>query len=406
MFLFRPQEFQNGIGEITAFVPLMPVFLILAAVSCLFEKLPSKLAAPLYLTPLLIASFAISTALTGWAGGAIEVISKMWIFPVQLIIASLAIRTEKNIRHLFILFCAMSVLFSIHGIQQIETTVGFSGVTLLEYGGFSRIRYAGVFKDPNDLGLYFLVTLPMFYYLFSNSRNLFFKFVNILSIVVVFIGIYYTNSRGTIVGLAGMLALVVTLRRNILAIALGLIVALAALALGPSRIAEIEVGEESAWQRVEAWYEGLQALRENPLFGIGLNGFTDRFVLVAHNSFVQVFSELGIVGYTIWLAIIYVSFRFTFRPKIIRDGDKHLDIAGTLSLSLTGFMFAAFFITRSFESLLFILVGMCCAVYHFMPNLSVRPQSSAGSIAKHAVMIAVGSIVLLVLLNRFVRLLK
>jgi putative inorganic carbon (hco3(-)) transporter len=406
MFLFRPQEFQNEIGEIAGSAPLMPVLLILSAVLCLFEKRPAKLAAPLYLTPLVVASFAVSTIFSGWTGGALEVFSKMWILPVQVIVASLSIRTEKNIRHLFILFCTVAVMFSIHGIQQIETGVGFSGVTLLEYQGFARIRYLGVFKDPNDIGLYFLVTLPMFYYLFSNSKNLFFKLIIISSCLLVFVGIYYTNSRGTIVGLAGMLALIITLRRNFLAAGLGALTVILGAALGPSRVAEINVGEESAWERVEAWYEGLQALKENPLFGIGLNGFTDRFTLVAHNSFVQVFAELGLVGYSIWLAIIYVCFRFTFRPKIIRDGDAHLDIAGTLCLSLTGFLFAGFFITRSFESLLFIMIGMCCAVYHFMPNLIVRPQTSTGAIFKNAFMIAIASIVILLFLSKFLRLFK
>jgi putative inorganic carbon (hco3(-)) transporter len=406
MLLFRPQDFPGPTGELFASSQLMAILLVFAAVGCILDKKPLKLAAPVYLTPLILISFGISTALTGWLGGAVAVFNKHWILIVQVIVTSLAIQKAQHLRYIFVLFCSMSVIFTIHGLQQIETGIGFSGVTILEYSTGPRIRYTGMLRDPNDLGLFFLITLPMFYFLFTNSKSYVFKLILLLSTAFVFLGIYYTNSRGTIVGLGGLLAVIVVLRRNFIAMGAGAIAVVLLLIFGPSRVSEIDVDEASAWERVEAWYEGIQALKENPLFGVGLNGFTDRFTLVAHNSFVQVFAELGFVGYCLWLAAIYTSFRYVFRVAIIRKQDLHLDVAGTLSLSMIAFMFATFFITRSFEPLFFVMLGLCSSIYQFMPQLIERAELKASTIAIHVVVLCAGSIFLFMVLGRVLRLFR
>src|SRR3546814_14583581 len=43
--------------------------------------------------------------------------------------------------------------------------------------------------------------------------------------------------------------------------------------------------------------------RANPGFGVCVGNFTDHTRLTAHNSFVLVLAETGIVGYTVWLAM-------------------------------------------------------------------------------------------------------
>jgi O-antigen ligase len=44
-----------------------------------------------------------------------------------------------------------------------------------------------------------------------------------------------------------------------------------------------------------------------PLFGIGFNGFTDLYEITAHNSFVLCLAELGLLGSTLWLALLVTT---------------------------------------------------------------------------------------------------
>jgi putative inorganic carbon (hco3(-)) transporter len=400
LFLFRPFDFNESLRAQFDAIPIMPMLLAMAAASCFLERRPDKFAPQVFIAPIVLLVFSISTALQGWFGGAVDVFRTNGVQIIQLIVASLAIRSEKHLRRVFSLMVYMGVAFSVHGLQQIETGEGFSGQKILEYSGFSRIRYVGVLADPNDLGLYFLIILPMAYYLMSNSKNYFFKLVMLSCVGVVLVGIYYTNSRGTTVALAGMLGAMLLLRRNFKTMAFAMVVGAAALAFGPSRVAEIELGEESAWARVEAWYTGIQILRDAPLFGIGRGGFADRFTLVAHNSFVQVLAELGIIGYTFWIALVYLCLRVTFRPNLFAKGTRKMDAPGALFLALTGFLMAGFFITRSLESQLFIILGMCTAVYQFMPATVETKPIDMPTLAKHAAALTVASVIGIIILTK------
>jgi len=44
-----------------------------------------------------------------------------------------------------------------------------------------------------------------------------------------------------------------------------------------------------------------------PLFGIGFNGFTDLYEITAHNSFVLCLAELGLLGSTLWVALLVTT---------------------------------------------------------------------------------------------------
>src|ERR1700682_4357662 len=44
-----------------------------------------------------------------------------------------------------------------------------------------------------------------------------------------------------------------------------------------------------------------------PLFGIGFNGFTEFLDITAHNSFVLCLAELGLLGSTLWMALLVTT---------------------------------------------------------------------------------------------------
>jgi O-antigen ligase len=195
-------------------------------------------------------------------------------------------------------------------------------------------------------------------------------------------GIYLTDSRGTLLALLAALGGYIWLRRGIVPAAVLGVVALAGLMMLPSRMQELDASEASAAGRVDAWYEGLHMFSANPIFGIGPDNFADNNAnLTAHNSFVLVLAETGILGFTLWLAFIGYCFRMMYvvvrqrarvpgalpeaQPDPAVERQWHEDRAATIALllSLIAFFVAAFFLSRSYVIVLYLLAALVVGHY-------------------------------------------
>ena len=64
---------------------------------------------------------------------------------------------------------------------------------------------------------------------------------------------------------------------------------------------------DTSQERIQMWAEGFSLFRQAPLFGIGMNQYAEHFLLVAHNSFVEMYVELGFFGGTLFSGIFYTS---------------------------------------------------------------------------------------------------
>ena len=117
-------------------------------------------------------------------------------------------------------------------------------------------------------------------------------------------------------------------------------------------------------------------LKQHPIFGVGKGNYTDHHYLTAHNSFVLVFAELGLVGYFLWLSFVGISVFMVYRvanassqPNQITTEDQSQNWARYQKLSKTylnamvGFLVCAFFLSRSYVILLPILCALCVALY-------------------------------------------
>jgi len=152
------------------------------------------------------------------------------------------------------------------------------------------------------------------------------------------------------------------------------IIGLTAMKLLSSRMEELDAGEESAAGRVDAWYAGLEMFRDNPAFGVGAGNFTEYNELTAHNSFVLVLAETGFIGFVLWLAFVGYGFWMMLTilrhqrpadtdPVVEADWVMEKQIALTLLLSLCGLFSAAFFLSRSYMVVLYLIAAMVAGHY-------------------------------------------
>ncbi len=387
LVLIRPQDYPELVDSIP--LPLLPLALVIAALFWLFSA-RKRFDAPQYLLLLLfLVVLMLSNIANGWFGGALEQLTKFAPTVLAFMVLANAADSPARVRGIMRMFTLCAAVLALHGIEQSKLGMGWTGMGLSQG---TRIQYVGIFNDPNDLGLLFVMCLPMGVYL--SARGGWMGLARLFWLLVVGIllyGIYLTDSRGTLLATLVVMGTYIWWRRGpVIAGMLGAGALVALMAL-PSRMQELDVSEASAAGRVESWYEGLQMFRQNPLFGVGADMYSELYSLTAHNSFVLVLAETGIVGFVLWVAFVGYCFRMMLTAvreppqALLADGGvgegsdddggeppdpaavdawfEDRDMALTLLLSLCGFFTAAFFLSRSYLVVLYLLAALVVAHY-------------------------------------------
>ena len=369
LVLLRPQDYPQLVDSMP--FPLLPTTLMVA----LLAWLPSRdksFAAPQYiLIVVFLLVLMVSKLVNGWPGGMYEQLAFFGPIVIAFVLMANATMTLKRDKTTMALFGVSAAVLALHGILQVETGVGWTGEVLSQG---TRIQYVGIFNDPNDLGLLFVMCLPMVIYLGTRGgmlglrRLLWFGIAGML-----LYGIYLTNSRGAMLATAVLVASYFWYRRGAFIAGIFGAACLGVMLMLPSRLQELDAGEESAAGRVDAWYQGIQMFIEQPILGVGAGNFTENNPLTAHNSFVLVLAETGYIGFTVWLA--FVAYCFWMVAAVLKHEPPLPDeaateawtaekaMARTLLFSLTGFFSAAFFLSRSYVILLYLLAGLVVGYY-------------------------------------------
>lgn len=296
-------------------------------------------------------------------------ISSFSRFSINFILFFLLLNTINSTRKFkitiwFIFLLIVSLVFQ--GIYQKQFGYGWAGqgMTIGSKGGDDwRINWIGIFNDPNDLALTFVMGIGIIITFLFGKSSFMQKIVGFPAVGLLIYGIYLTNSRG------GMLALMTAVffyfirrsRRFVLGAIVGSIFVFGLFTFGPSRMTMLSSSEDSAYGRIELWYEGIMMMKSNPFFGIGYNMFTDSLPQTAHNSFVLAGAELGFIGLFFFVGLIYVSFR---QLSIIQQFDEEWkNYACSLQSALVGFCAAAYFLSRTYIILPYLLFALSGALF-------------------------------------------
>jgi hypothetical protein len=229
---------------------------------------------------------------------------------------------------------------------------------------FLRLRSVGFLNDPNDFAQVMVMVLPLLWWAVVPGRLL----RNLLAVgvpsAVLAYAIYLTHSRGAYFGLAAMGLLAAHRKLGTFRTLLLTVLAVAAMGIVSIGGRELSSKEESAAQRVDAWYAGWTMLKSQPLFGVGYGNFLDHHHLTAHNSFVLCFAELGLFGYFAWLGLIVLT--FTGLNRAVRCTPQEAperELAVTLRSSLTAYMACAWFLSRSYQPGLYVVLALGIAAW-------------------------------------------
>jgi O-antigen ligase/polysaccharide polymerase Wzy-like membrane protein len=277
-------------------------------------------------------------------------------------VAYVARRSERFYWWTLACFVAGIAANAVYGLVQLvvaeTTTTSLDEVVLGSIGSFDESDRINVFgtvagsdvyrtnaltMTPNHLGVMLLVPLLLLLpvYLRLERRHRLRVPLALLLVLLALIELSTLSRTGLLGLVVGLAVLAVPYRRHLpsarllvpLVAAAGVVaIVFAERARFFEGVIEARTGLGSGEQRIEIWGALPSALGSHPLFGLGLNTFTDHYEFLTgrggigpHSYYVALLSETGVVGTALALFFLVYLFR---RLGVVRELGRALAAAG------------------------------------------------------------------------------
>jgi len=268
----------------------------------------------------------------------------------------MVIDTARKLRGVVTTMIVLSGLLGLQGIYQKAHGIGWAGQEM--YWG-DRIRWIGLWDGANMLSVLLVTCVPFVIETLTGPWSKLTKLLCGVSGVLVLWGLYLANSRGGWMALAVTILFFFRQRFGWRGIAAAAVVLGVLFAFGPSRLSELDTQEKSARHRIDMWSEGLEMVKYFPALGIGKGRFDDYTgSLIAHNTLIQNAGETGMIGLTLWMGVLYFSFRSMREVWRVRERltPQLQSLSRGLLVSFVGYLVGSFFVTADLE-----ILYMLCA---------------------------------------------
>jgi O-antigen ligase len=223
-------------------------------------------------------------------------------------------RTKGQLRAMFIAWCLGGF------IPMVGLLMSFVEDRALVAGRFTS--EGALYFNANDMGLTLVLGIPVAWYL-TRDQNRWVRLMSAIYVAVAPLGVVLTGSRGSF--LAGLVALAI-IPLTIRAFSFRLYATLAAVLVVGGFIT-VRYVPESSWARLltiqdevsgggtmsgrtDIWNAGLSVAFDNPILGVGAGAYAPavmpvlHYAKTSHNSLLSITVEQGLVGLTLFVAIL------------------------------------------------------------------------------------------------------
>ena len=319
-------------GDLAQWLDDLPVYQVLVG-CCLLLSLPSVLSqlrlaalranAITCLVALLVVAAAVSHLARGslydarMAAAMLAKASLLYLLVVGLV------NSPRRLRITLTMIAVFVFVMTVLAILQYHEVIHLPGLAHVERHYIdpatnqttAQVRLCGIglFNDPNDLSLVLVTSIIVCGYFLTDPRihrSTRYLLVGPLSLFVY--ALYLTHSRGGMVSAMAALLIFLCARigiRNSVAIVCVLLPLLMLAPWGRATKVDLENPEDTFQTRLDLWSESFDAFRSAPLAGIGQDRLVEEIGRVTHNSYLQAYAEMGLLGGTAFLGAFYLVLR-------------------------------------------------------------------------------------------------
>lgn len=283
-------------------------------------------------------------------------------------------------------FQLISRLLSLSGAAVASVAIynKINGIGLVEETRVTIGRAVGsVLGDPNDLALALLFPLSFSAALATGRVGLFDRFLGLIATGLIFSGIIATQSRGGLLGIAAVAAVLGSrfIKSRVALIGIGLtavflLFAVAGISGRQSGGAAEQGIDESSQGRLNAWETAWNMAKARPLTGVGLGNFTGNYwsytttwdgkAHAVHSTWFNILAETGFPGLIVFLTLVGTTGLVSWRCLRVVDRpemDPRLYTAAiALAAGLASFCVSGTFLTQGFSWPFYIIFGMTMAL--------------------------------------------
>ncbi len=376
IFTFIDEAVPSGGLPLTRLLGLLLIFSWLAAIT-VGESRGRKLFESnglLFLLLLFVFWVTLSALWAADSGEAIGAVTRYAPNVLVFLVVYAAVRTRSQ---------AMWVIGALLAGSLIAAAFGVVSPIAGEVEG----RLSGSFGNANETGAALAVGVALAGGLaFALRGHPALQLAAVIGIPLSMLALFLTVSRGGIVALAAILVAGVFIagpRRGtvLAAAALGAVMAVVYFgAFAGEQAREHLLQSDGGTGRTDIWRVGWRMVEANPVAGVGAGNFPNSSVhyllepgtieradfivdepKVAHNTYLGVLAELGVVGLALFLAILGAAIGSFWRAAKTfgASGDREMNLLSrAVLIALIGFLTAAFFGSREFSNQLWLLLAL------------------------------------------------
>ena len=336
------------------------------------------------LSYLLLAFLGWVTLSASWAeysGAAFESVYRFALNLMLFPIVFTAIRSRRHIVWVLAAFLGGALVSAMYGVFATPTQAVGSGE-------FSRLSGAGL--DPNELAALLVASLAFAAALAARRGAIALRLVAVAAVPFCLMGVLLSLSRGGLVALtvALLTAIIIGGRWRVPALVLLAIAALSVIVYFGSIATPAERNHiteaNGGTGRTSTWKVGWRMVEANAVKGVGGDNFRTSsihyllepgtvprsdFIVehphVAHNMYLEVLADLGIVGLTLFLAIITFAIKAALEAarSFRRSGDARMELlARALVVAVAALLAADFFLSEQYSKQLWLLLALAPAM--------------------------------------------
>lgn len=362
LFMFlqivRPQDFVPGLQGARLVLFLMVALLIGILFSPIEKKIirsPQDKYAGVFFV-----AIVLSTLTLFWLSYVIDTaIETMKMALMYYVIVMVVNKEERLIKTTWTMVILMGFVALMGVLQYHGYDITGAGMAFAADKGTWQIKGIGNFDNPNDLAYSVVFVVPFALGFLFKSKKFLNRIIAINLLLISIYCIYLTKSRGGQIALAASLGTWIYLwikdprrKRQVMILAITAVIAIAVTQGTGYR------DDESAMGRIDAWGEGWQLLKSNPIIGVGKGQFKEYHKKDTHSSYVRAGSELGLLGLYAFIGMIYsvgLTILNVQKPSV---DDKWRPYYAGFGAFFVSFATASAFSTRTYDLIFLISVAL------------------------------------------------
>jgi O-antigen ligase len=301
------------------------------------------------------------------------------------------IDTRKKINLFMLSYIIASIAMVLTADVQSQVT---SGLHLDPSGGRTGIE--GLSEHYIKYAQYSLISLPLVYAFFKNTKKRSTMIVCIVAMMLLAVGALFSGSRGAVLTfLVIFFAIVIQelkQRKQFGGSRGAIIFTLIAILLfsvfwvsGGDKLFESvfsvfsgKPSDASLSGRLWIAKLSLKHFMDNPFFGLGLNQVYNLHLRVPHNQWLQILSELGLIGILLSIVIVYHLFKTlsVSKQNAVYSNDRSMiNIINSVTITIFSMLIWGFYENLGFiqaEKILFMIFGFAEALRSYTNNEKIE----------------------------------